>query len=252
VSARVVVDIGNTRIKWGLCEGEAIAAVTSLPPEDRAAWQRQLETWHVGPEYAWTISGVHPERRERFLAWLAPRSGEVRVLDSFRDLPLAVEVEQPDRVGIDRLLNAVAVNRRRSPTAAAAIVDAGSAVTVDYVDRRGTFRGGAIFPGLRLMAQALHDYTALLPVVEVRAALRPPGTSTIQAIQVGVYHAVLGGVECLLRGIRDDSGPLEVYLTGGDAPLLAERLVGSSTLWPEMTLAGILWGILPPNRDNRA
>ena len=82
-------------------------------------------------------------------------------------MPLEVELEHPDKVGIDRLLNAVAANRRRQEHVAAILVDAGSAVTVDYLDGNGVFRGGAIFPGFRLMARALHDYTALLPIVDI-------------------------------------------------------------------------------------
>ena len=89
-------------------------------------------------------------------------------------------------------------NSRRRPDTPAVIVDAGSAVTVDYVDERGVFRGGAILPGLRLMAQALHDYTALLPVVTIDGEAAMPGATTTEAIKAGVFAAVLGGVERLV------------------------------------------------------
>src|SRR5205085_7856667 len=109
--------------------------------------------------------GVHPARRQRLADWLLARGDEVEVVVSPGRLPLATALPQPEKAGIDRLFNAVAVNSRRRPNAAAVVVDAGSAVTVDLVDEHGVFRGGAILPGLRLMAQALHDYTALLPAV---------------------------------------------------------------------------------------
>ena len=97
----------------------------------------------------------------------------MRVLQYAGELPLRVELEKPDHVGIDRLLDAVAVNSRRAPGVPAVIIDAGSAVTVDLVDGAGAFRGGAILPGLRLMAKSLHDYTALLPLIELpRTCLR--------------------------------------------------------------------------------
>jgi type III pantothenate kinase len=242
VSVHVVVDVGNTRIKWGLCRADTVTEVAALPPDDPAAWQRQFDAWRLGAAQTWVVSGVHPVRRDTFIAWLGQHRAGVRRLDTFDALPLVVEVDQPDKVGIDRLLNAVAANRRRPAETAAVLVDAGSAVTVDYVDRAGAFRGGAIFPGLRLMAQALHDYTALLPLVEVRTPTSPPGTSTIQAIEAGVYHAVLGGVERLIKELQQTERAA-VYLTGGDAPLLAERFVGPYTLWPEMTLAGILYAV---------
>jgi type III pantothenate kinase len=166
---------------------------------------------------------------------------DVQVLDHAQRLPLRIEVEQPERVGVDRLFNAVAANARRRPETAAVVVDAGSAVTVDWIDETGAFRGGAIFPGLRLMSQALHDYTALLPLVDEwpeRPAL--PGTSTISAIQAGVFWAVAGGIQALAKQLGNETGSTpEFYLTGGDASFLEKALNQPTVVWPEMTLEGI-------------
>ncbi len=200
----------------------------------------------AGPAQAcpWIVSGVQPERRDALTAWLRQRGAKVQVLDSYRQLPLVVEVEAPEKVGIDRLLNAVAANTRRPSGFAAVIVDAGSAVTVDVVDPAGVFRGGAIFPGLQLMAQALREHTALLPLVAVDRAEPPPGKSTAQAIRVGVVHALLGGVARLLAAYsRQFPDGMAVYVTGGDEPLLTAarpRLGAECVPWPAMTLEGIL------------
>jgi type III pantothenate kinase len=184
------------------------------------------------------------------VAWLRPRVASVQVLESYRQLPLVLQVDVPQKVGIDRLLNAVAANTRRPPGRAAAIVDAGSAVTVDLVDTAGVFRGGAIFPGLRLMAQSLHEYTALLPLVAVDRMESPPGRSTAQAIRAGVSNAVIGGVQRLIARYREQvpSG-VEVYVTGGDGRMLIASEPGLGEFWPAMTLAGILQSVLkaPPH-----
>jgi type III pantothenate kinase len=246
MNARVVVDVGNTRLKWGLCQDDAVVTLAALPPDDPQAWQRQYDAWRLDRTQPWIVSGVHPARRDALVAWLQEQGARVQRLDSWRDLPLEVAVDEPARVGIDRLLNAVAAQRRASACAAVAI-DAGSAVTVDYVDRAGVFRGGAIYPGLRLMAHALHDYTALLPLVEVRHTAAPPATATAQAIETGILYAVIGGAERLVDELRrHDGGAVEVFLTGGDAPLLAESYRGPCTVWPEMTLAGILYSAASP------
>src|ERR1700688_4046772 len=73
----LVVDVGNSRIKWGRCaDGSAsIAAVASLPPEDPEAWQRQFNEWGLGHGENWLVSGVHPERRDRLIEWLRERAG---------------------------------------------------------------------------------------------------------------------------------------------------------------------------------
>ena len=105
----------------------------------------------------------------------------------------------------------------------------------------GTFVGGAILPGLRLMAQALHDHTALLPLISTpRAAPPAPGTSTPAAMELGVYWSVAGGVLAVLDAYRRhfDAEPA-VFLTGGDGPALVGALGPTATHWPEMTLEGI-------------
>jgi type III pantothenate kinase len=174
--------------------------------------------------------------------WLRDRGHNVWVIDTWQQLPVKVTVYHPERVGLDRLLNAVAAlgsyQRYRSP---AIVVDAGTAVTVDWVEPECGFRGGAILPGFRLMSQALRDHTALLPLVNV--SKRPPsmpGRSTEQAIEAGVYHAVAGGINSLIRQLAAEwTQPPHIFLTGGDAPLLQPAVDGRTEVWPEMTLEGI-------------
>lgn len=241
----VVVDVGNSRIKWGHCVAGTVAEAVSLPPDDAAAWTRQRELWHKAEPLNWMICGVHPARRDELAAWVRRQGDTVHLLEHARQLPLRVRLEHPDRAGIDRLLDAVAVNARRRAGVPAVVIDAGSAVTVDWVDAEGAFCGGAIFPGLRLMAKALHDHTALLPVVEVSVTLPPlPGATTRAAMECGIAAAVVGGIRELTRRLAALSPvPPELYLGGGDGPPLASALnAGADTpfvLWPEMTLEGL-------------
>ena len=235
----VVVDVGNSLIKWGLCGATAVSAVAALPPDDPASWQWQLDTWRLSGPLRWTVSGVHPPRRQRLVDWLVARGDAVEVVVAPERLPLNTALPQPEKAGIDRLLNAVAVNNRRRPATRAVIVDAGSAVTVDLLDEHGVFQGGAILPGLRLMAQALHDYTALLPVVQIDGEAAMPGTSTVQAIRAGVLSAVLGGVERLIAAVERTGAELQIFVGGGDGEILARRLTRPAEYWPLMTLEGL-------------
>jgi type III pantothenate kinase len=236
----LVVDVGNSRLKWGRCDGAAVADSVALPP-DEAAWQRQLRAWQLEGPVLWAVASVQPERRQRFTAWARDRGDSVRVVEDPARLPLRVLVERPDWVGIDRLLDAVAANHRRQPGRPAVLIDAGSAVTVDWLDADGAFRGGSIFPGLRLMALALHEHTALLPLVEVSQP-RPtvPATSTPAAMVAGMYWAAVGGIRALAREMAAGSAAPHLFLTGGDAALLAPALDGPDLcVWPTMTLEGL-------------
>jgi type III pantothenate kinase len=236
----LVADVGNTRIKWGLCGPGEILDSASLAPDDPEAWQAQLERWHLEERLCWAVAGVHPKRCESLAEWARQRGDGVRVIAGWQQLPLRVLLPEPQKAGIDRLLDAVAANHLRSPGMPAVLIDAGSAVTVDWLDESGAFAGGAILPGLRVMAAALHDYTALLPLVEVREpnpAL--PGASTRAAMEAGIFWAVAGGIRALAAEMAARSAVApELFLTGGDGPLLHARLPGAR-LWPHMTLEGI-------------
>lgn len=236
----VVVDVGNSRIKWGRCQAGKVRFMASLDPTDLDAWFHQAEAWDLGTDRMWVLSGVQPFNRNLVRTWLENRHQKVTLLESFRQLPIAIEVDAPERVGLDRLLNAVAANQARRPRQAAIIIDAGSAVTVDFVDAAGVFQGGSIFPGLRLMSKALHAYTALLPQVEISTRVDPPGKNTIQAIETGVFHAVIGGIEAQIRLLRKrHRSEIPIFFTGGDASLLKPHLSLRARHWPEMTLEGI-------------
>jgi type III pantothenate kinase len=247
----VVVDVGNSRIKWARCSDSAVVETASLPHDDPPAWEQQCAAWKLASPSTWAVSGVAPQRRDTLIKWLTGRGHQAILIDDPSDLPLRVIVERPNTVGIDRLLNAVAANARRRSNQAAIIVDAGSAVTVDQLTADGSFSGGAISPGLRLMSRALHDYTALLPVVDVTQPAPMPAGSTIAAIQAGVFWSVVGGICALVQELiaqRKDQSDFALFLTGGDAALLEETLRASLEsvtprpamhVWPAMTLEGL-------------
>ncbi len=251
----VVVDVGNTRIKWGLRDPAAprILRTASLPDEP-ATWLTQRDEWHraalLPARAVWIIASVQPHRCERFRRWVEAQGDYIEQLQFASQLPLVVDLEKPDHAGIDRLLNAVAARRLLAPGQPGILVDAGSAVTVDWLDPAHAFCGGAIFPGLRLMAEALHRCTALLPQVTISVPVPElPGPATIPAMQAGIFWAVVGGIDRAARrlGRLTEAAP-KLFLTGGDAALLLDALHQHGEalsslepiLWPEQTLEGIL------------
>jgi type III pantothenate kinase len=239
VNPDFVVDIGNTRIKWGKCSAAAVEKVVSLPSDDPAAWKTQLQGWSILDKKSWVVSGVNPKTRTALIDWLRTQRQDVLLLDDPAQLPLRVKLERPDHVGVDRLLNAVAAKSRRPEGTPAVLIDAGSAVTVDWLDEEGAFCGGAIFPGLRLMTMALHSYTALLPLVKIdKPSPALPARATPDAVEAGVYWTVVGGINTIVARMAGTAQPL-VFLAGGDAGLLAPGMERPSQVWSEMTLEGI-------------
>jgi type III pantothenate kinase len=147
-------------------------------------------------------------------------------------------------VGIDRLVDAVAVNRVRDSRRPAVIVDVGTAITVDLVSADGAFLGGSILPGIQMAARALHHFTDMLPMVNVSDLDAPPsalGTSTESAMLAGIFWSAVGAIRQLTDQLCDAAGNIEpiVFLTGGAGEAVAELLGRETRFMPNLTLSGI-------------
>ena len=155
----------------------------------------------------------------------------------------AARLPRPDMVGIDRLLDAVAANHLRRPDQPAVVADVGTAITVDAVSAEGAFLGGAILPGIAMSARALHEFTDLLPLIEMSELSQPPpalGTATTAAMQSGLFWGAVGAIrELAERLAKHLEGEPAIYLTGGAGPAVAELLGPSARHVPHLTLAGI-------------
>lgn len=249
---RLAIDVGNTRIKVGLfassisrSRGELPTCVEriSLQGHESIPWEL-LVRWQSGANDLRppVIAGSNPKGIERLIsAWPDSLGLMPRVVSNTSDFPLSIRVEQPRRVGIDRLLNAVSVNELRSWNRLAVVVDSGTATTVDVVSAGGVFEGGAILPGLALSAKALHEYTALLPLVSVAElgmkTPEPLGRNTRAAIRSGLFWGQLGAVKELID--RQAGAEAEIFVTGGGGALLAEHLP-RARFEPHLPLQGLI------------
>jgi type III pantothenate kinase len=160
------------------------------------------------------------------------------------DLPLRVSVEHPDKVGIDRLLDAVAANVLRTPADPAIVVDGGTATTVNSISAEGVFEGGAIMPGIELGARALRQHTALLPLIDVQSLLlhpvEPLGRDTQGAIGSGLWHGHIGAVRELVTRLSESFSRRPLLLvTGGNGRWLASALGPDARFEPDLTLRAI-------------
>jgi type III pantothenate kinase len=243
----VAVDVGNSRVKLGIFEPPM---AEPLPHAARTAslevnWtEAELAAFlpHGPADYDWSIASVNRPAAARLVDWLK-RAGATRVRElKHTDLPLAVEVARPDRVGLDRLANAVAANRIRQPDEPAIVIDMGSALTVDLVSAGGAFVGGAILPGIAMSARALDEFTDALPRVEVNEPPPALGKSTDEAIRSGLYWGAVGAVRTLVWQLAEGRDP-QIFLTGGAGPIFAGMLSVDSERMPQfvphLTLAGI-------------
>ncbi len=244
----VAVDVGNTRIKLGVFE-EPLARPLPHPKGTLSVghdWTAAgLDAFLTLPpaDYTWAIASVNRPACNHLVRWLHERQAADVWQMEHTDLPVVAEVARPDHVGMDRLANVVAVNQLRAADEPAIVIDMGTALTVDLVNRAGAFAGGAILPGVAMSARALHEFTDLLPLVEVAEPPPAVGTSTPAAMCSGLYWGAVGAVRELVAQFFDEPTAAEIFLTGGAGPLFANVLAGESErppqFVPHLTLAGL-------------
>jgi type III pantothenate kinase len=187
------------------------------------------------------VASVNPPALARLATLAAGRgAGALRVAGTGFPIPLRTDVTEPERVGTDRLLGALAAWRRAG--GACVTVDAGTAITVNAVRADGVFLGGAILPGPDLMARALADGTAQLPPVGLPDDAPPVGRSTEEAIAAGVLIGAAGAVAALVAQMRRTVGPgAPVLVTGGGAARIVAHLPADCRrIVPDLVLEGLV------------
>ena len=273
----LAIEAGNSRLKFGLFVpsissfyrrvGENISKIV----ENAVEWPscRRFLAVHVDEQIPWEtltswtpegtiIAGSTPQAVERVLSgWHATGLSEPRVIRDRSVIPVSLAVDSPEKVGLDRLLNAVAANALRPRSRPAIIVDSGTATTVNFVSQTGLFCGGAILPGLEMSAKALNHYTAVLPLIPVQELGGEipvaPGRNTREAIRNGLYWGQIGAIRELVQQIcrqqrfrePDFDGEYErddapwMILTGGGGPVLSSQFPGFLAL-PSLGMHGLV------------
>ena len=241
---RIAVDVGNSRIKIGrfVSGGGPLPEVREslvFSLRDQTEWSSAVDEFAArDPAADVVVAGSNQSGVDQLLASWPSAWPSPLVIRSSETFPIRIEVDEPRRVGLDRLLNAVAANRLRADDQSAVIVDCGTATTVDFVSRGGAFEGGAILPGFGLSARALNRYTDALPLVSFEELAEQVsegagtgtgpavlGRNTRAAIQSGVFWGQIGAICELVSRLSesDDDSPL-LILTGGGSAALAPFL----------------------------
>jgi type III pantothenate kinase len=242
-TAVVAIDVGNMSITLGGWEAMKVVGSAHLPTSDRqqfpAALTRLCTRFPDGKPQAVVLASVVPDA----VGWIrdcVASVTEVRalVVGSEIPLPIPVAVREPDRVGVDRVCAAAAAFDRTGH--ACTIVDFGTAVTVDLVDDRGTFVGGAILPGPALQARILAEGTTALPEIGLAPPEQSIGRDTVEAIRSGIYNGIAGAVRGLVEQYATvlNTWP-QVVATGGDLEALLPRCDFIDNAIPDLALMGV-------------
>ncbi|MCW5777697.1 MAG: type III pantothenate kinase [Phycisphaeraceae bacterium] len=233
--------VGNTRTRWATFRGRELLRSHAEVNADPAALAERIASDAEGAEVV-AVASVNEPFAAPLADALRGRLG-VRVERVGQELPLDLthSLDDASTLGQDRALNAIGAFARARQ--ACAIVDAGTAVTVDFIDGDGVFHGGAIAPGLNAMLDAMHRTTAALPALRHEPPDPARGTigkDTRHAMILGVRAAAQGMVRLLVERYAEVYGAYpQVIATGGDAATLFEGDGLVDDIVPDLQLIGI-------------
>lgn len=245
----LAIDAGNTNTVFGVYDGDTqcgqwrASTNSSRTADEYAVWLGNLLAREgIDPSAldAAIICSVVPECNFHLRTLCERYYGCTPLMvDAETDLGIEIAVDQPREVGADRLANAVGAHGRYD--SALIVIDFGTATTFDVIAADGTYRGGVIAPGIDLSLEALHTAAAQLPRV---APVRPQaviGTSTVAAMQSGVYWGYISLIEGLVARIKAEyDAPMTVVATGGLAPLFHAATSVLEHTDPDLTMRGLL------------
>lgn len=233
----LLVDLGNTRLKWTLAAGSRLVdqpeALAADP--DALPWARWRQLRLAGIALASVApASISAAISEALAARLGMAVCAARTGSVWQGLRCAYP--RPERLGVDRWLSLIAVYRH-DPECAAVVVSAGTALTVDRLDPPGWHRGGVIAPGLTAMRRGLFAAAPGLARFDDGRAGSGMATDSADAIASGCLQAALGLIE---RSRSTDD--VRIWLSGGDAPMLAAHLRGEMIVRPWLVLEGLaIW-----------
>lgn len=239
----LLFDIGNTNTHVGLATTSRVIRHTELPTADWFAGTagRKVKRFagRARPRGA-AICSVVPQVTPLVHSFVDVQWGLWPVELTHQNLAgVQVDYPRPETIGPDRLANAVAA--RHFHGAPVVVIDFGTAVTFDVVDRRGAYVGGIIAPGLSAMTDYLHERTALLPRIRIRDIKSVIGRNTEEAMLIGAVHGYRGLIHRLAVELKAElrARRLPLVATGGYAELISAGLPEITTVNPTLTLEGI-------------
>ncbi|MBP5342272.1 MAG: type III pantothenate kinase [Bacteroidales bacterium] len=214
----LAIDIGNTAVKWATFEGSTLT-----------------DQGHGMPDDLLTTAG-------RVLVCASGASADLTLprLSADTPLPIRLDYKTPQTLGPDRVAAACgAWSLHRGEDCL--VIDAGTCITVDFLDHEGVYHGGAILPGIGMNLRALHTFTAKLPLIELESGRKAPvlGRSTEESIVAGTLGATTLALAGFVALYREKCPSLRVLLTGGDA---ARLMAAGTNGWehvPHLTLIGL-------------
>lgn len=227
----IYVDIGNSSIKIGFLSNDKWTVHTHKTALDAA---KEINN-HMYPVRHIYVSSVSERMKDAFKRDIETKNlNEITIADIPSD---TLDYQTPETLGVDRYLACLGAHSISKK--GVVVIDAGTACTIDYMDSNGVFHGGVIMPGFKSIMNIFKESAPELPDIKVGIPKVFPGKSTAESLQWGQIGFFVDGVISILESYDEKFSDYELYLTGGDAPVLYELLGHVGEVSPWLVLMGL-------------
>lgn len=230
----LVIDIGNTHAKIAVFDNRTLVIKKACSSIELVPILNDLFLkYDLNRTILSTVAAFNLDVQQL----LESKSG-VLLFDENTPIPLNNLYKTPETLGKDRIANAVgAFHLFKNENVLC--IDLGTCIKFDVVTKHGQYVGGSISPGLSMRFQALNEFTANLPLIELNSKPSLIGTDTTSSIQNGIQLGIQHEISGLIKDYREQYSQLKVVLTGGDHIHFAKALKNSIFARPNLTLQGL-------------
>jgi len=234
-SVNLVIDRGNTHLKYGIFDKRKLVASDSTNFLDKSTIKKLVD------EYLLTkviLSSVVTQQNDLLVSNLREMIPSFIELSHNTLLPFSWNYKSKETIGKDRLA-AIAGALDLHPNTNLLVFDAGTALTYELINDRNEFVGGNISPGLQMRFKALNAFTSRLPLQTTNTDAPFIGNSTKEAIEAGVQNSLYFEIEGVIESFKSKYPELTCIITGGDAEFFARKLKNPIFVAPNLVLIGL-------------
>jgi type III pantothenate kinase len=229
----LIVDIGNTSTKLAIYNDNVKISVSRVNEWSCQEIENKLSGYEINKAILSSVRDIPPYIADLFF----PNIPFVHILSYKSDLPFSIDYETPDSLGTDRIA-AIAGAYYFFPGKDILVIDAGTAITFDYLEKN-VYRGGNISPGITMRFRALNKFTRKLPLVTPSQNFSSPGRNTTDAINAGVITGILYEINEYIRTFEKEHTDYKVLLTGGDSGFINNKIDTEHTYMPDIVTDGL-------------
>lgn len=231
----LIIDIGNTQTKYALFHNEEMLEFCVSQIQDVTLvedWQKKYQNLDAA-----IVSSVQGKPSD-FLDKLKSKFEKLIFFDQSTPTPLNNLYESKETLGYDRLAACVGANSL-CPNTNLLVIDAGTAITFDFVSNNNEYLGGTISPGMSMRFKALNSFTKQLPLLKESDSFGLIGKNTEEAIIFGVQNSLLFEVDSYINQLIEKHPNARVFLTGGDSDFICSKLRNKTSHSKALLLSGL-------------